>query len=73
MNFIVRKAKIEDARAILDVNIKSWQDAYKDILPIDYLNNLCSNANDYKKAIEKNKQKIKDYDNFYVAEIDIKL
>lgn len=73
MNFIVRKAKIKDARSILDVNIKSWQDTYKDILPIDYLNNLCSNSEDYKKAIEKNEQKIKDYDNFYVAEIDNKI
>ena len=73
MNFLVRKAKTEDAKGILDVNIKSWQDTYNNILPIDYLNNLCSNSEDYKKAIEKNEQKIKDYDNFYVVELDNKI
>lgn len=73
MNFIVRKAKIEDASAILDVNIKSWQDTYKNILPIDYLNNLCSNKDDYKNAVQNNEQKIKNYNNFYVAEIDGKI
>jgi len=73
VNFIVRKAKIEDAKEILDVNIKSWQDTYKGIFSSDYLDNLCSNTNDYEKAIDNNKKKIKNYDNFYVAEIDNKI
>lgn len=73
MDFIIRKANQKDAQAILDVNIKSWQDTYKDILPSDYLDNLCSDPNDYKKAVEKNKQKIKTNHNFYVAEVNGKI
>lgn len=73
MNFIIRKAKIEDAQTILDINIQSWKDTYKGIFLNDYLNNLCSNKIDYEKAIEKNKQKIREKNNFYVAEIDNKV
>ena len=73
MNLIIRKANPEDAKDIVDINVKSWKDAYKDIFPNSYLNSLCSNSVDYEKAIEKNRQKIINNENFYVAEIENKI
>lgn len=73
MNFIIRKANQDDAQAILDINIKSWQDTYKNIFPSEYLNNLCNDSIDYENAIKKNKQKIQENNNFYVAELENKI
>ena len=55
MNFIIRKAKIEDAQTILDINIQSWKDTYKDIFPQTFLDNL--NPEDA-NTIENCKKKI---------------
>ena len=73
MNFIIRKAKKEDAQAILDININSWKDTYKNIFPKEYLDNLCNSSDDYQKAIIKNRQKIDNGDSFYVAEVNNKV
>ncbi len=37
---MVRKATLEDARAIAKVHVKSWQAAYQGLLPEDFLQNL---------------------------------
>lgn len=73
MNLKIRKANPEDAKVILDINIKSWKDTYKNVFSEDYLNHLCSDPNDYANAIKKNQQKIKDNNNFYVAIVKDKI
>ena len=40
MAFIVRESTEADAYDVARVNILSWQSAYRDIIPDDYLNNL---------------------------------
>lgn len=37
---MIRKAVEEDAKIIVEINIKGWQNTYKDIFPRDFLNNL---------------------------------
>ena len=37
---LVRRAAVEDARAIAEINVAGWQAAYRGILPDDYLENL---------------------------------
>ncbi|MEZ4709171.1 MAG: GNAT family N-acetyltransferase [Caldilineaceae bacterium] len=36
----VRRATIDDAAGIAHVHVTSWQDAYRGLLPADFLNNL---------------------------------
>jgi hypothetical protein len=37
---MIRRATINDARAIAEVHVKSWQVAYRGLLPEDFLQNL---------------------------------
>lgn len=37
---MIRKARPCDANAIAQVHINSWQDAYRDLMPSEYLNSL---------------------------------
>lgn len=37
---MVRKATLNDARAIAEVHVKAWQAAYRGLLPDDFLQNL---------------------------------
>lgn len=37
---MIRKALPSDAKAIAQVHIRSWQEAYRDLMPADYLNSL---------------------------------
>lgn len=37
---IIRRARLEDAREIAEVHVKSWQQAYKGIINEEYLSNL---------------------------------
>lgn len=55
---IVRKARIDDTKDIVYLNVISWKDTYNNIFPIDFLNNLdpCS-----KESIEKCKKSINQY------------
>jgi GNAT superfamily N-acetyltransferase len=36
----IRQAVVEDARAIAEVHVQAWRDAYRDILPADFLAGL---------------------------------
>jgi GNAT superfamily N-acetyltransferase len=40
----IRLASIDDAQGIAKVHIAAWRDAYKELLPIEYLANLDENA-----------------------------
>jgi ribosomal protein S18 acetylase RimI-like enzyme len=40
----LRRAREADARAIADVHVRTWQEAYRDILPADYLQALSVEA-----------------------------
>ena len=60
---MIREAKIEDAKAIVALNIKEWINTYKNIFPDDFLNNLkISDEN-----IEKCQKKIKEYIVYEIA------
>src|SRR5476649_2481496 len=37
---MIRKALPADAEAIAQVHISSWQQAYRDLMPVEYLNSL---------------------------------
>jgi L-amino acid N-acyltransferase YncA len=37
---MIRKATPKDVRAIAEVHVKSWQAAYRDLLPADFLQSL---------------------------------
>lgn len=37
---MIRQAKIQDARAIAEVHVKSWQSAYRGLLPEEFLQSL---------------------------------
>lgn len=41
---MIRKASPSDAKAIAQVHISSWQDAYRDLMPAEYLLSLGSFA-----------------------------
>ncbi|HET9101365.1 MAG TPA: GNAT family N-acetyltransferase [Acidobacteriaceae bacterium] len=40
-DMLIRPARPEDAMAVAGVHIRSWRAAYRNILPDDYLNQLC--------------------------------
>lgn len=54
----VRKAKIEDALSIVNININSWKDTYEGIFPDSFLNSLGENIDE---SVEKCKNKINEY------------
>jgi ribosomal protein S18 acetylase RimI-like enzyme len=48
----LRRAREADARAIADVHVRTWQEAYRDILPADYLQALSVDARERYWATE---------------------
>jgi hypothetical protein len=42
----IRKAALDDAHAIADVQVRSWQHAYRDLMPADFLFGLSSSLPD---------------------------
>ena len=68
MNF--RLAIIDDIPGIIKVSIDTWRTTYREILPVDFLNNLS-----YEDSISKWQQRFTDserYIFFYIAETDTK-
>lgn len=57
----VREANTRDAKAILDINISSWKETYKNIFPSEFLDNLCSTEEEYNTALNNVKENIKDH------------
>lgn len=45
---MIRKAEIEDVRAILEIKINGWKTAYKGIVDDEFLNNM-NCEEDYEK------------------------
>jgi ribosomal protein S18 acetylase RimI-like enzyme len=41
---VIRPAHADDARDIADVRVRTWQEAYRDILPTEFLNELSVDA-----------------------------
>lgn len=70
MNIIIRKATIEDAETIIDINIKVWNTTYKDLIPQEIIDKL--QTKDYTR-IKRQKNNIKEKNNTYVAEVDGKI
>ena len=66
----IRKAKISDAKDITYINITTWKDAYKGLLPDDFL----ANRNLSEERIEYVKNRIESpTDICLVAEFDKKI
>ena len=66
----IRKAKISDAKDITYINITTWKDAYKGLLPDDFL----ANRNLSEKRIEYIENQIKNKNDIcLVAELDNKI
>lgn len=67
MNIEIKKAKPEDAEAIIDIMIASWWNTYKDIVPNEIISKLQVKN---EKRIENKQNYIKEKDNTYIAVID---
>lgn len=39
-SYLVRPATVRDAKAIAEIHVATWQAAYKDLMPEDYLNTM---------------------------------
>ena len=63
---MIREAKVDDAKAIVILNIKEWINTYKNIFPDNFLNNLKVTS----ESIAKCQKKIEQY---IVYEIDNKV
>ncbi|MGG5240556.1 N-acetyltransferase family protein [Pseudomonas lurida] len=65
---MIRKALPSDAKAIAQVHISSWQDAYRDLMPAQYLrsldDSLAQRESFWVRAIES------DESNVWVAQVD---
>lgn len=55
---MIRKAEIQDSNQIIQINIESWKETYKNIFDEKLLNNL---DNKKEESIEKCKNKINEY------------
>ena len=64
---IIRQANVNDAKDILDINISSWKDTYKNIFPDDFLDNLCNTEEEYNKSLNNIIEKITDNNNYLVS------
>ena len=66
-NIIIRKANIEDAEKIIDINIEVWNTTYKDLIAKEIIDRL-----QYKdeERIAKIKKSIKEKQHTIVAEVD---
>lgn len=67
MNIEIRKAKPEDAEAIIDIMIESWHNTYKDLVPNEIISKLQAKN---QKRIEDKQKYIKENNNTYVAVVD---
>jgi ribosomal protein S18 acetylase RimI-like enzyme len=65
---MIRKALPDDARAIAQVHISSWQDAYRNLMPAEYLSGLqatlAQRESFWMHSIESDEPKV------WVAEVD---
>ena len=70
MSLNIRKATISDVHDVASVRVFSWQAAYRNIIPDDYLSNM-----DIEKQAERFKNGLEKYKDvsFFVAEIDGKI
>ena len=66
MDVIIRNVREDDLPAVVDIKIKGWQSAYKDIVDSTYLSNL---NNEYDIRIEKMKKHYMT-NGFIVAELN---
>jgi ribosomal protein S18 acetylase RimI-like enzyme len=55
---MIRKATVNDARAIAEVHVKSWQAAYRGLLPEDFLQSLSVDRREeqWKRGVQNPKQ-----------------
>lgn len=60
--FRIRFATVEDAAEIATVHVDTWKEAYKTIIPQDYLDNLS-----YKKRTELWKSNLSDTNNYIIV------
>ncbi len=53
-NIEIREATIQDAKSIANIHVKTWQFAYKDLIPDDYLSGLSidTKTENWKKKLE---------------------
>lgn len=65
---MIRSALLSDAKAIAQVHINSWQEAYRDLMPAEYLNSLegtlAQREAFWSRSIESGESKV------LVAEVD---
>ena len=52
MNYVIRKATIDDIKEVSLLHVNSWNETYKGIISQDYLDNM---KNNIKKRIERMK------------------
>lgn len=66
--FIIRQAHLEDAEAIIEINLETWAVAYKDIVDPSFIEERRANKD---KAIATFKDRFKDPETvIFVAEVD---
>ena len=63
----VRRAVVEDARGISDAHVRSWQTAYRGLIPSDYLDSLSDRLDQRSKFFT---QRLEAGAEIYVAEHD---
>ena len=69
MDIIIRKVSIDDAYEYAVNHIKCWQDAYKGVVPDDYLDNM---SDELEQRAERNKQFLAEPGDcdYFCAELD---
>lgn len=70
MEFVIRKATVNDAKEIVEVKTNVWFANYKGLMPECLLNNKINTIND---RVVKCALNIKENNNFYVALVDDKI
>lgn len=70
MNIVIRKARVEEAEKITDINIKEWWSTYKGLIPDDVIAKI--QVKDQAR-IDRTKKAIKEKNNTFVAEVDGKV
>lgn len=70
MNIEIRKAKLKEAKEIVDINVKEWRSTYSTILPEEIIKNVESNI---EERVTKFENYIKNDNNIFVALVDDKI
>lgn len=70
MNIEIRKAIPEEAEQIIDINIKVWNSAYKNLIPQEIIDKLQFKNDERIKSKEKS---LRDKNNTFVALVDGKM